>query len=264
MPIGAIAGIAGGLISSIAGLFKKGGSGGGSSGGNNSWLTNLLFPGMMAAGAIKSGIAKKKANAMNVPLVDYNQQMMLNQMKQKQASLESGAAYLPQQEAIKQQGLSAQNAVLRSTGGDVGATVEALSRINRSTGRNMNELYGNMSMEGLQMTGVMNQLVQQMADRSLTIQTQAKQQALADAIKQKQQYQQGLVTSLAGMDTGRFNPIQKSPIVPTGGVPQSAMTVSPATLANGMGDVTAGQQWGGYVPKKKSFDTTGILPDLNI
>lgn len=218
--------IVGNLIGDITGGGKKG-----SSGGSN-WITDLLFPGMEAAGMISSSIAKKKALRNSPSPVDYNQQLMLNNLRDKQRSLESGAAYLPQQEAIKEAGRSTANAATRLSGGNVGATIGALNRINRSTGRNLNELYGNMSMEGLQMTNIMNQLVQQMANRSLNVQVGNQAQQLADAVKQKQGYQQGLVSSLANSNLGEMNPQSRT------SQPKSQYVPPVPTLDIGYEDVT--------------------------
>ncbi len=164
-----------------------------------SGLMSTISLGQNAIGLIKSNSDLKKANAMVIPQTDWRQQEVYDRMRDRARSLETGAAYAPQQASIAQQGLSAMGAATRTAGGGIGTTIGALSNINRSTGRLMNELYGGMSSEGLQMQNLIAQTAKSMADRALSIQFNEKQQALADATERKQGYQQGLTTALSDM-----------------------------------------------------------------
>lgn len=164
-----------------------------------STISNLLLPGLSigsnAMGLIKANRDKKQAEAMVVPETDWRQQEVYDTIKQKMAAIESGSAYDPQRSAIAQQGLSAMNAATSVTGGDIGATIDALSKIQRGTGRTQNELFASTTQEGLQLSNLLSNVVKSMADRSYQVTGWEKRQALADAMKRKQQYAQNLTTA---------------------------------------------------------------------
>ena len=169
-------------------------------------ISNILLPGLSigtnAAGLIKAGKDKRDAQAMIVPEVDWRQQQVYDDLQQKKRGLETGSAYAPQQAAITQQGLGAINAVTGATGGDVGATIDAIAKVNRGTGRTMNELYGGMNNENIQLQGLIANTAQQMSERSYQILAAEKAQAMADAMKRKQQYAQNLTTAMTDVFGG--------------------------------------------------------------
>lgn len=169
-------------------------------------ISNILMPGLSlgqnAIGLGKANRDLKSAQGMVIPMTDWRQQEAYESLKDKARSLETGAAYAPQQASIQQQGLGAIGAATRVAGGDTGATLGAIANINRSTGRLMNELYGGMSSEGLQLQNLLASTAKSMADRSLSIQWAGKQQALADAMKRKQQYQQNLTNVMTDVFGG--------------------------------------------------------------
>lgn len=164
-----------------------------------STISNILLPGLSigtnAMGLMKANRDKKEAEAMIVPETDWRQQEVYDSLKQRLRSIQSGSAYDPQRSAIAQQGLSAMDAATSVTGGDIGATIDALSKINRGTGRTQNELLGSMTQEGLQLSNLIANTAKSMADRSYQVTGWEKSQALADAMKRKQQYAQNLTTA---------------------------------------------------------------------
>lgn len=169
-------------------------------------ISNILMPGLSigqnAVGLAKANKDVKNAQGMVIPMTDWRQQEAYESLKDKARALETGAAYAPQQAAIQQQGLGAMSAATRVAGGDTGATLGALANINRSTGRLVNELYGGMSMEGLQLQNLLASTAKSMADRAYQIQGWNKSQALGDAMKRKQQYQQNLTTAMSDIFGG--------------------------------------------------------------
>ena len=183
MPIAAAIPIVGSLISSLFGGGKS--KDGGSSGGLGGIIKQAVNPVTSIVNGIMAASAAHKAKKAFVPIENFRQQAFLSNLEGKRKALATGSLYKPQQDAITQQGMFASNNAMRSTGGDIGTTIGALNRINRSTGRNLNELYGNMSMEGLQLDGLIGQTVQSMANREYQIKMGNKMQKLAQAEQMK-------------------------------------------------------------------------------
>jgi hypothetical protein len=137
-------------------------------------------------GLIDAGVSQGKANNAPLPLEDFRQTQLLADLARKRRALESGAAYQPQQDTLRQAGLQTQENIKGVTGGDVGATVGALMGVNRGTGRGLNELYGSMSMEGLKMSDLMKEMTENIAKRRLEIQAYQKAQLMTQAGQQQQ------------------------------------------------------------------------------
>lgn len=168
--------------------------------------SNILLPGLSlgsnAMGLMKANRDVKNAQGMVIPSTDWRQQEAYESLKDKARSLETGAAYAPQRSSLTQGGLSAINAIKGVTGGDIGSTVSAIQSTQRGTGRLMNELYGGMSQEGIQLQSLLASTAQNMANRSLNIDVAKQQQALGDAMKRKQQYQQNLTSAMTDVFGG--------------------------------------------------------------
>lgn len=160
----AIGGVVGGIIGAIP-TFGIGAAPGAAAG---SALGGLV------EGGVRWGQAQKKT----IDPTDYNQRILLNEIMNKRKMLEAGTMYSPQQESIQQVGALAMNRAMRASGGNIGATMQALLAAQRGTGRGLNELYGNMMGQSVNMMGLQNQLTQEMANRSLGLQMYDKQQSM--------------------------------------------------------------------------------------
>ncbi len=135
-----------------------------------------------ATGAGIEGLAQQgKANRLAPPAVDPLQIQLYQQLEQQKKQLEAGTAYQAQQDVLKQAGLRGMEAVSKITGGDVGATINAMKTMARATGRNLNELYSSMNLEGLKLTSQMESLAEKIANRKLGLQMAEKVQAQARA-----------------------------------------------------------------------------------
>jgi len=135
---------------------------------------------------IEGGIKSNQAKKMQPPLNDPEERASLDKLKNQQDLLESGAYFSAPKADIMQRGQEAINAVSRVTGGDIGATITGINRVNRGTGRNLNELYGQMSIEGLKLQQVIGALQSSMAKRRLGIQMyQEREKALQGQEEQK-------------------------------------------------------------------------------
>ena len=141
----------------------------------------LLSLGTSLFGGIASRRLQKKAESATVPLQNFQQQQFLNQLQEQRRALQTSTANMAQQEAIQQQGALASQNALRASGGDIGTAIWALNRINRSTGRGLNELYSGMSGQAMQMMGLLGQTTQAMANREYQIKGMDRAQKLAEA-----------------------------------------------------------------------------------
>lgn len=136
-------------------------------------------------------------NTDNVDKYNYLQSQQYQKLKSQQRQLETGSLYAPQQEAIKQAGATAMKNARNLGGGDIGTAVNAQDVINRGTGRNLNELYGSMSQEGLQLNSLIQNLTKGMADREYQIAMADKLQKLAMQQQNKKDTQENLMTTIA-------------------------------------------------------------------
>ena len=133
--------------------------------------------GGLAEGAVQWGQANKK----QISATDPRTRLLYDEIVRKRKGLETGTMYQPQQDVITQAGARAMQAATGITGGDIGATVSALGAINRGTGRNLNELYGNMMNQSNQMLGQQMGVNQMLYNWNYQRQAYDKQQAMAHA-----------------------------------------------------------------------------------
>jgi len=207
MSIGsAIGGVAGGIIGSIPtfGIGAPLGAAAGSALG----------------GGVEAIVKSSQANKMQLTPTDIRQKILLDEIRQKRKALESGITVTPQMEAIQQMGTTAMNRATRATGGNIGALVNALRSINLSTGRGMNELYGQMTGQSMNMLGVQNELTQQMANRDFSTQMYNKAQAMGSSQKMMQDSTANILAFLARMKEKQERDSVLG-LVPSGGVTQN-------------------------------------------
>ena len=165
-------------------------------------LGTLIGAGVGAIGGELESLAKKKRDAQNpLALTDPTQIGLYNELKRKQRSLETGAAYQPQQDLIKQAGTETMDNIVKVSGGNVGTAVASLNSAQRATGRNMNELFGEMSAESFRMEDLMNDLTTKIANRRLEIEGYEKGQANLTAATKQHDLTQGLM-GFAASDKG--------------------------------------------------------------
>ena len=145
--------------------------------------------GSSVGGMIGGNKAWKDAQSMKIDEVDPRQKLLLQEIQQRRRALDAGKMYQPQQQAITQMGMGAMDRATRATGGDVGAAIQALSMLNRGTGRNLNELFGQMQHESTQLLGQQAGVTDSMANRSYQVQAYQKAQAMGDAARQLQNSQ---------------------------------------------------------------------------
>lgn len=161
--------------------------------------------GSTLGGLIEGGIKGNKAKNINIPLNDPTQINYLNSLLLKQKALESGTAYQSQQDAIRLAGKEAMDIAGRQAGGDYGAMVSALKNINRSTGRNLNELFGTMGLEALKMSSLIGEQTNLNAQRRLDIPMMEKSKLEGDAAQVQKDAMANLQGLLARNPFGRYS-----------------------------------------------------------
>lgn len=132
-------------------------------------------------GALEGGMLWNKANKTQISETDPRTRLLYDEIVRKRKGLESGQLYQPQQDAIRQAGAQTMQTAAGVTGGDIGATVSALRGINRSTGRNLNELYGQMMGQSTNLLGQQTAVDQMLYNWNYQKQAYEKQQAMAHA-----------------------------------------------------------------------------------
>ena len=153
----------------------------------------IIIPAAISvAGMIAGGIRSHRAKKMAVDQVDPRQTLFLSELERKRKLLESGLYYQPEQDAINQQGKQALNTITSLTGGNIGATLNAINVVNRSTGRNRNQLYGNMSIESMRLQSLASNIIGSMTQRKERIQEYQQDQEMAEGKQLTQQGMRGL------------------------------------------------------------------------
>lgn len=132
-------------------------------------------------GLAEGAVMWNKANNKQISETDPRTRLLYDEIVRKRKGLESGQLYQPQQDAIRQAGAQTMQTAAGVTGGDIGATVSALRGINRSTGRNLNELYGQMMGQSTNLLGQQTAVDQMLYNWNYQKQAYEKQQAMAHA-----------------------------------------------------------------------------------
>lgn len=184
----AIGQILGGVLGGAAGLAL---------GGNPATAAAGYSIGSGVGGLAEGMIQQKKAEGMDIMGVTPQQTQLLEDIRMRRRAMDAGTMYQPQQRSIMQTGQGAMREAVKATGGDTGATISALQKISRGTGRSLNELYGQMMNVGTQTLGLENQLVTDMANREYALSAYAQQQQMYDAM-QKQKDALQIISGVVG------------------------------------------------------------------
>lgn len=177
---------------------------------------SIGMAGLAVSELIKARSKRKQAEAMNPALYDPQQTAYLMDLKSKQRALDTGTAYQLQRDDIKQMGALAMENARRMAGGDVGATLGAFGTIQSATGRSLNQLYGNMSLESLRMNQLMAEQVNLMALRKMQLQIRQQNQLYADAATGKKDALANIYAAASQLQPGQ----QKGVGTPQTTIPQ--------------------------------------------
>jgi hypothetical protein len=190
---GAASGAAGGGAGSMLGKMGGGGGGGGGKqgGGGGGMFSSLLNAGNkplkatlgIATGMLQSLQAmklKKKADAAFPDLVDANQAGYLAEINQKKRSIETGADFAEGMKAIDQTNAGTNDALVRASGGDVGATMQGILQAQAGAGQAKNNVLAQGQQQQFNYESAAGQLQNLIAMRKATLQLEKSRQARAE------------------------------------------------------------------------------------
>jgi len=201
-------------------------SGAGSGAGMGATVGSL-FPGVgtvvgagvgALAGGITSGIKANKAQqSQDIPVVDPMERARLSRLEQISRSLSSGSDALTQQNIRNQQatGRAAQNAISRSTGGDVGGTLDALLKSQKATQGGVNQAVAQAASRLPYFDSAAGQMASRIAQRRLELDLLRRGQDLASSTRNRtvnNANTQALLATQGGTDTVAEGVQQAAPI----------------------------------------------------
>ncbi len=205
----------GGMMSKLGGMMGKGGGGGeggGKSGGGimdkvkgisgKSTTRNLsLATGLIQS--IQANKLKKRAESAFPDLVDPSQAGFLAELGQKRKSLDTGSAFATGMQNIDASQAGTNEAITRASGGDTGATMQALLQGQRVAGDSKNAVLAQGQQQQLAYTQAYQGMLDQIAGRKLQLQMQRSQQAQAEWAAKQKSASSNLMAGMAGF--GKVN-----------------------------------------------------------
>lgn len=210
----------GGAIGSSAGkalggaISKKNGSSG--SGGGDSAAG--LAAGMGLLQQIQATRLKNKADSAFPDFVDPNQSAFLAELAQKRKSMETGSDFAAGMNEINSTNAGTNDAITKVTGGDAGATVQALLQSERAAGDSKNAVLAQGEQQQAQNNVLYSQMLNQISARKMQLQLARSQQFRGEWAKKQQTANQNLMAGVSRAASGG----------------QMGNTMDPGTLAPGM------------------------------
>jgi hypothetical protein len=201
----------GGAVGSTAGkalggaVSKKGGSGG------KSGSTAGLSAGLGLLQEIQAANLKKKANQAFPDLVDPNQAAFLAELGQKRKSIDTGADFAAGMGAIDTTNAGTNDAIVKSTGGDVGGTIQGLLQSERAAGDSKNAVLAQGQQQQTQYNAMYENMLNQISAKKMQLQLARSQQYRAEWAKMKQQANQNLLAGIGRGMSGNQPSAQSQP-----------------------------------------------------
>lgn len=155
---------------------------------------------------------RKEAESLFPQYEDPRQLSRLAQLQQMQRSLETGTGAMTQAaKGAAEQGMAGTQAgIVRSTGGDVGSTIQGLLQSQRVGGENVNAAFAKGQEAAMQMNPLINALNNQIASRKMELQLAQSQQKRAEWAKMQQQVNQNLNADLARAEVNADKNMQET------------------------------------------------------
>jgi hypothetical protein len=141
--------------------------------------------GALAGGIIGGAKESKSQQSQNIPIVDPTERARLSRLEQISRSLSSGTDAVTQQNIQNQQatGRAAQNAITKSTGGDVGGTLDALLRSQKATQGGTNQAVAQAAQRLPYFDSAAGQMASRIAQRRLELDLLRRGQDLATSTR---------------------------------------------------------------------------------
>lgn len=207
-----------GLIGSVLGRAKS----------DSSKTKNSVISGVAGiAQQIQANKLKKRAESAFPDLVDPSQAAFLSELGQKRKSLDTGSAFATGMQNIDATQAGTNNAIVQSSGGDVGGTMQALLQAQRVAGDSKNAVIAQGQNQQLAYTQAYQGMLDQIAARKLQLQMQRSQQAQAEWAAKQKVASQNLMAAVATMTAG-------------GGAPKVSGTSAPNTVTQGANMASSG------------------------
>lgn len=153
--------------------------------------------GTAAGSLLGSAVEGSKANQAAAPLEDPEQRQLLDEINRRRRSFETGSAFQSQRRALGQQQAALSRGIARASKGGTGATIAGLSRLQRTTGAALNEIFA----RGQQQQNFLDQmavgLTNRMAQRRLDLQNLQQARAMARQNRMQREGTSGLLNILA-------------------------------------------------------------------
>ena len=182
---------------------------------------------------IESAITAGRARKMDVPQTDPLQTQVLADLQRKMKAIEVGTFGMGAQNAITQSAARSQNAITRMTSGDIGASVQGLQRVQAGAGRATNELFDNLSLEGLRLQQLAQSQANLIAERKRQLQQFEQDRLYAQAAATGRDATQNISALGARGDLPAFRDIfpKKTPAQVSGSSPVLPVNANPVTGA---------------------------------
>lgn len=189
------AGGGGGLMSMLGG-GGSGGSGGGAGGSGGKGAAIGLATGLLQQ--IQAAKLKKKADAAMPGLIDPRQAAFLSELNQKRKAIDTGADFGAGMNAINSTNAATNNAIIRSSGGDVSGTIQGLLQSEQAANNGKNGVLAQGEGQQLAYNSMFNDLNNKIAARQLQLELQQSQQARAEWAQKQQSANQNLMAGISG------------------------------------------------------------------
>lgn len=200
-------------LGNVAPLAGKliGSSVGGPAGGKIGQVAGEIVKGI--AGQASAKKLKNQAESLFPQYEDPRQLARLAQLQQMQRSLETGTGAMTQAaKGAAEQGMAGTQAgIVRSTGGDVGSTIQGLLQSQRVGGENINAAFAKGQEAAMQMNPLIEALNKQISSRKMELQLAQSQRKDAQWAKMQQQVNQNLNAGLARAQGNINQNTQESP-----------------------------------------------------
>jgi hypothetical protein len=161
---------------------------------------------------IQAGKLKKKADAAMPELVDPRQAAFLSELNQKRKAIDTGADFATGMNAINTTNAATNNAIVRSTGGDVGGTIQGLLQSQQVANAGSNNVLAQGQAQQMQYNSMFNDLNNKIAARQLQLEMYNSQQLRGEWAQKKQMANQNMMAGASSLISGMGGKSQKSGI----------------------------------------------------
>jgi hypothetical protein len=188
------------LLSKALPMISKA-AGGASGAGGSKAMGGLMGVATGALQKIQAGKLKREADAALPDKVDPQQAAMLAELNQKRRSIETGADF---QSAVQQANAgqaTANDAITKASGGDIGATMQGLLQAQQGAGAIKNQAIAQGQTQQQFYDNAAGQLQREMSARTLQLQMLESQQKRAEWNTKIQRSGQNMQAGMAQTET---------------------------------------------------------------